>query len=1008
MCAFGSYADVQTLDFVKLGMSGIYLITGDTGSGKTTIFDAISFALFGEASGEGRNKSTMLRSDFAPEKIKTHVELDFVCGSDPYNIKRTLKKTGQEMTLTLPDGTRMSGKKDAEQKIQEIIGLDRKEFAQIVMIAQNDFLRFLQSSTKERGAILRNIFCTESLQQFQERLKERARQEQEEYKRIKDHFDQHQVDVHQRDVKFAEWESQIKTDQAELAEATKNFEQCNTRLQTIAVGLDGAERLSKTFADLVRCRKDIAEHQAKAEEIARTKKRAYRGDIALHKVKTLADEAQKVKADHATAQTSLAAAKEQQTAANAELESATKAVKELPPLAEAQDAFHVLIKDWENTDAKLKKLTALQVNHKEIIAKQVALTKTQKELTATRNTLQGLPPVAEYQTNRDKIAEQLQNEEDKFNKLSALKVDFECITKDSNELTKKQQELKTLITDFNTAGEKYQHLHETFLRSQAGILAASELSVGKPCPVCGSIDHPSPARLTDSSITEETLKKAKDASEKAQTKRDEKSSECGTLKAKYDTLSKRLIDDLSAWIPDITMKTAAVVLPEQMAATGATVEDLSKKRSAAEKSLAELIEKTNSAVKNREELTPKVAALESAIDTQKQQFHKDFSVYVSNANWKTAETELAALLSRTQDVYKELSLRKETDKKLWDKLSADWNAATKRKTEAEKDALTAQTRIQEREDGEQQLLKRRKETQLNYDTALQENGFADEADYKAALVTKAELTEMNKQVADYEKKGEQLARDIERLEKETIGKELPDLEKLQAEKTTIETESKAWSEKRDEINNRLSKRQGILKELRIAAAEFVKVEKGYTLVKQLSDAANGKAEAATGKLDFETYAQMEYFDRVIRAANVRLKLMSQNRYTLSRKTDNYDGRERSGLGIEVLDAYTGKERSANSLSGGESFMASLSLALGLSDIVQQSAGGVRLDAMFIDEGFGTLDAETLELAIRTLTEMAGTDRIIGIISHVAELQGQIEKQVRVKKTTAGSKISLSG
>ncbi|MDR3280100.1 MAG: hypothetical protein LBT23_06285, partial [Synergistaceae bacterium] len=191
-----------------------------------------------------------------------------------------------------------------------------------------------------------------------------------------------------------------------------------------------------------------------------------------------------------------------------------------------------------------------------------------------------------------------------------------------------------------------------------------------------------------------------------------------------------------------------------------------------------------------------------------------------------------------------------------------------------------------------------------------------------------------------------------------------------------------------------------LDELRRAAERFSKLEHRYAAVKQLSDAANGK-------LDFETYAQTAYFERVLRAANTRLKLMSQNRYALLRKTDNDDGRKRSGLELEVMDAYTGKARSANSLSGGESFMTSLSLALGLSDVVQQSVGGIRLDAMFIDEGFGSLDPDVLELAVRTLSDMTGGGRIIGIISHVAELRERIDKQVRVEKTPSGSKISLS-
>ncbi|MDR0272549.1 MAG: SMC family ATPase, partial [Clostridiales bacterium] len=262
-----------------------------------------------------------------------------------------------------------------------------------------------------------------------------------------------------------------------------------------------------------------------------------------------------------------------------------------------------------------------------------------------------------------------------------------------------------------------------------------------------------------------------------------------------------------------------------------------------------------------------------------------------------------------------------------------------------------------------------------------------------------ELAKIKKQISDYEKNGEQLTRDISRLEKETADKEQPDITRLQAETETATAESKTLSEKRDEITGRLSKIESALKELRRTDLEFDKSEKTYAAVKQL-------AETANGKLDFETYAQMAYFERVLRAANIRLKVMSRNRYTLLRKTTSDDGRKRSGLEMEVLDAYTGKARSANSLSGGESFMASLSLALGLSDVVQQNAGGIRLDAMFIDEGFGTLDPDVLELAVRTLSEMAGANRIIGIISHVTELRERIDKQVQVEKTSAGSKICL--
>jgi exonuclease SbcC len=303
------------------------------------------------------------------------------------------------------------------------------------------------------------------------------------------------------------------------------------------------------------------------------------------------------------------------------------------------------------------------------------------------------------------------------------------------------------------------------------------------------------------------------------------------------------------------------------------------------------------------------------------------------------------------------------------------------------------------------MLKDHDEAQTTCKNALQTNGFIDETDYAHSLVTEEEFLALNKQVLDYEKKGEQLVLDMARLEKETAGKEQPDIEKLQTQAEIVQVQSDELQQKRDDINSRLSKTKSDLDELGCAAVAFEENEKTYAPIKQLADVANGK-DASTGKLDFETFAQRTYFERVLHAANQRLKIMSQNRYSFLRKTDTDDRRQKMGLEIEVLDAYTGKARSSGSLSGGESFMASLSLALGLSDVVQQNAGGVHLDAMFIDEGFGSLDTEALELAVRTLSDIAGGNRIIGIISHVTELSERIDKQVHVKKTTAGSTITI--
>jgi len=524
---------------------------------------------------------------------------------------------------------------------------------------------------------------------------------------------------------------------------------------------------------------------------------------------------------------------------------------------------------------------------------------------------------------------------------------------------------------------------------------------GEPCPVCGSTEHPAPAKLSDGDVSETTLKKAKEARDKAQGKRESKSSACGALKAEIEVMAERLIADLTSLNPGVTIQTAGPFLQKSIQEAQSAIGEQKIAKSLAESSLADLKGKLEQYTAMRDALIPATASLQSEIDAMARRFVADLSAYAPNVEWEASGPELDGLLARTQAMADELAARKEAGKRSLDALVAGWDSATRRKTSAESAARSAETLVAERAANEKKLLRLLDEAQLAYEAALRDNHdhFTDEGDYHTALVSEGELAALKNHIAEYEKRGEQLARDIARLEGETANKERPDVAGLQAESERENTAYRSLNERRDEVNRRLGKTESALGELRGAASDFEKAEKTYAAVKQLADAANGR-------LDFETYAQMAYFERVLRAANLRLKAMSQNRYALLRKTESDDGRRRSGLDIEVLDAYTGKARSSNSLSGGESFMASLSLALGLSDVVQQNAGGIRLDAMFIDEGFGSLDVEAMELSIRTLSEMAGTNRIIGIISHVTELRERIDKQVQVEKTPAGSRIRV--
>ncbi|MCL2359673.1 SMC family ATPase [Candidatus Bathycorpusculum sp.] len=1003
MSAFGSYAGTEVLDFTLLGTNGLYLITGETGAGKTTIFDAISFALFGEASGKTRDRPQMLRSDFAKEKMKTCVEFEFLSSDKRYKIKRTIKEKGQDADLILPDG-KLSGNRNIESKIAEIIGLDRDQFAQIVMIAQNDFLRFLQSGTDERLKILRRIFGTEVLKQFQEHLKELVKQKEAERALILRDFARYEVDVYKRNEQFEEWSQQINTDKTELSIVDNQLDEYNKQERDLAAKLAIAEDICKKFADLAQVQLDFKEHNAKAQDISNAKTRTVRGEIALHKVKPLFDVAQKSATNYTSAQFALNSAKTQEISANTELEQATKALEALPPLDKAQNNFNTLLNEWELATKKQTRLATLKTDHQEIVDKQTKLNKTQNNLTVACYELKNLPHIDNYQVQYDEIMNKLNTEKDKLTKLSILQTDLTKITNKQTILKNEQEKFEKLNVTFNDANEKYQLLDEAFLCSQAGIIADSLLE-GKPCPVCGSTDHPAPAKLSDATVTEVTLKKARVAKEDLQSKRETTSLECNKLKGELETMITRFDTDLAPFIPDATINVALTLLPEIISMTQSTVTALSEKKIFAEKSLSELKTKTENTTNRHNELNLAVETLKSELKTLLKRFIIDLSEFIPNANGENSELELTNLLTQTQNTVAELTPRKIADKQALEELSKNWDSATERKVKANTALESAQTLVKERTTTEQNALKLYDDAQTIYKAALQENGFTNEEQYRAALVTENELTELNKQILTYERNGERLTHEIARLECETAGKEPFDLEKLRTEAKAVQSESKNLHQRRDEINSRLSKTTNALEDLRRVGSEFEKNEKTYATVKQLSDTANGK-DSVNGRLDFETYAQRVYFERVLQAANQRLKVMTQNRYSFLRKTDNDDGRKKMGLDIEVLDAYTGKTRSAGSLSGGESFMASLSLSLGLSDVVQQNAGGVRLDAMFIDEGFGSLDGEALELAVRTLSDIAGGNRIIGIISHVTELGERIEKQVHVKKTTSGSVITL--
>jgi exonuclease SbcC len=1149
MSAFGSYANEELLDFSELGGNGLYLITGETGSGKTTIFDAISYALFGKASGKARNSYKMLRSDYAEGRTKTFVELDFSSGGKPYRIRREIiphfARITEEVSYTdsvsllLPDGTVLDRGREVDAKVLEVVGLDRDQFAQIVMIAQNDFLRFLQSGTEDRVKILRRIFDTGALKFFQESLKSRTKAKEDERKAVIRDFEKHGVDHNNAKRQFVQWERETTAESEAVKSADGKLKELDKAKEEFAAKIAVAESIRKAFEELAAQQAALEEHNAKADEMNALSRRQKRGEIALRKVKPFADKYAEAEISYTKARTDLESAKSDAESAGLALQQVEEVIAALPSLEEAQSSFDKLkqkwqecsdrmnklsslegdykiiiekqsaldtakaeleeteafieslssveetkealdklTREWEQESDKLKTLTSLQAEYGSIIGKQSALSALQDEYTALLETIKSLPSLDEVRQRFERLASDVEKANEKLEALTALQSDRNEISAKQELLETERAELARLNGDYNFAKGKYDELYERFILGQAGIIAGT-LREGEPCPVCGSSKHPAPAKAPDGDVSDAKLKGLLSDSDKAKKKADRKSSECAALISAITVLTERFNTAAAAHIPNGGHGNAEELLDMEVLAAKAHSRELSEKKFTDEISLNDLTAQTEVTAKRQAELSPKCAALLSEVTTLKSKFMKDIAGFLPGVLWENVGAELSGLLDDTQIAAEEMKVRKSADEKAfaelkdnWEKsagkqkdlegacvaltssvatrtdrfledfseyvpavirdnaeaelsallrktanrlseltskkgideaalakLKTEWDTARKNQTDRNTEFAMTTTRKDERGTYERECRKRREKTRESFASAISANGFENEAEYAASLVSEEELTAMSERLAHYDENGKRIRHDADRLSMDTADKENPDLEKLKFDFDKIKTASDAMRLERDETKSRLDNKLRILKELKKSADALAKIEREYAAVRSLSDTANGK-------LDFETYAQTAYFERVLRAANLRLKAMSRNRYVFLRKEDGGDGRKRMGLEIEVADSYTGKSRSANSLSGGESFMASLSLALGLSDVVQQSAGGIRLDAMFIDEGFGSLDVEVLELSIRTLSDMADGNRIIGIISHVVELRERIDKQVRVEKTHGGSKIRL--
>ena len=918
MSAFGSYAGKNVIDFTGQ-QQGIFLITGDTGAGKTTIFDAITYALYNQTSGGERN-GNMMRSQYAQQETETYVELEFLYRGQTYRVRRnpdykitkTLKngkireqKVPHSVELTLPDGTVFPEKKNAtDAKIIEILGLTADQFSQIVMIAQGDFLKLLYTKSDERKMIFSKLFRTDIYWKIQENLRRKSMEMDERIQENDRAFEQEKSRIiplpESEELPLDEFVERLRE---RLKDALKEQNLRRANVEELNKKITKYEEINKLFRSLEKIRQTGKELEARQAE---SKERRQQIENARKADKVLVAEQQNLRQQQEVEQSAQAIAKMTETLAN------------------DQEMFETLKTQQQEAEAKQKREAA------DIQKKMLALEQSFPSYEALQN-------ARSEEQQAKKVWEDLgKTSEESFHKkkagIAALK-EQQKQQEQVVEQTKKNWEQTSLSA--SESAKHYEHMYEAFLKEQAGILAEN-LSAGCPCPVCGSTVHPDPAKLSDHAVTELEVEQAKKTRAAAEEKRD-----------------------------------------LAYAAFEAEKTEKQKLAQAVEKEEADFVLAQTIAKQQRKEAEQNYVSLQKIAEQIREKL-----VYPSFAE---AKKQYAAMQKALEAAEQEIERKRQKVSELAEAM----NTLKGQKLAEEENQKTAK--------------KLAAKTEKEYAKLLEKSGFVSEETYHLAILPERSRSKLEREEKEYESQCLRQQSEQKLLEKQVSGKTYTDTselnEQLKAEKQALKEAEKTYMELHTAYENDRS----VLQNCAVYLEKGKKLESEDQVIKSLSKTANGRL-SGSAKIDFETYIQRQYFKQIIHEANKRLLTMSNHQFILKLKEEANTGRKTNeGLDLSVYSLVTDSERDVKTLSGGESFLAALAMALGLSDIVERSAGAIHPDMMFIDEGFGSLDAQSRQQAIEVLAELAGDSRMVGIISHVTELKEQIDRKLVVSRTDKGSR-----
>ena len=1086
--AFGPYAGKVVMDLERLGEQGLYLITGDTGAGKTTIFDAITYALYGEPSGDDRDPS-MFRSKYAQPETPTQVELVFSYSGKTYTVRRNPEyerpaKKGGGMTiqkadaeLLLPDGRLVTKAREVTREIIGIIGLDRSQFSQIAMIAQGDFRKLLQADTKSRQEIFREIFKTRYYMVFQEKMKSEAIRLQRDCEAARAGVQQYigGVVCQEEDLlrpkllkaQAGELPCQdtleliqrlIDQDQTEESSYQEILDRLDGALKEASALLGKAQEAQKVKEKLEQTRGEREELAAQAEAAQKAleaeQEKAPRQENLGKELAALEAELPRYQ-ELSKQEAVLAALAESMTALEKECSqqeeerTSTEHLlgewkRELDGLASVDADQERLLREQDQVESRRAALTAVKAQieqwqvclhkidaerhqHEELEQKQkelaARLTEIKERLRADHETFQA---TAGLSGEKQELLHHQEQERERQRELADLLSGLDDCDKEELSLQAAQADYEQARKQSEQLGEAYRRKSRAFLDEQAGLLAQS-LTEGQPCPVCGALHHPAPAQLSSGAPTETELEEAKTAWETAQQKTQDASMAAGTQRAALEERKKQLIGALEDYIEFPVLDTARERLAACQEKTAGELArlhqalleketqlahraELEQEIAHQEKSLTELEEQAAEMKESIKQAEISLGTLDGQREQLENSLRRELSAHLQACALGDAPAAIARALSEATEKITQMA---ELEQELGDKLQ--------KKQELNQRIPLTEQKLRRLEDtaGKRKeelagVRSRKEELSGQLQTLRDRLPFPDQdvAQQKISalqeeLQTLADALEQARRAAA-ERQKELAAVDAAIGEQEAFLKnaQTVDMEVLQRQSEELSWQRTQASETQKNIHARLVTNQTALKNICEKAIDLEKLEKRQQWMQALSDTVNGRLRDRE-KIALETYIQMTFFDRILQRANLRLLVMSGGQYELKRRREAENNRSQSGLELDVVDHYNGSERSVKSLSGGESFKASLSLALGLSDEVQSAAGGIRLDTMFVDEGFGSLDEESLAQAIRALTGLTEGNRLVGIISHVSELKEKIDKQIIVtKEKTGGSQVEI--